>query len=182
MTERTEGSRLTLWLGLLGLAGAILVGLGECLLQYAPDGQYNDAAYGFFADIPRDRLVAGHFIGVLAAPLYLAGYGFLARLIRPAGEISARAIFIIGASAFMIGAVWYGQRAFIALAVQDAPHLVQGFSDLNEPLVNVLRAAMLAIAVIWARAVWSGRTTLPRWMAAFSPLSFLVMIFALNNF
>lgn len=179
MTALTKTNQATLLLGLLGLAGAILVGFGECLLQYAPDGHYNDPAYGFFADIPRSRLISGHFIGVLAAPLYLAGYGFLARLIRPAGQFSARAIFIIGASAFMIGAVWYGQRAFIALAVQDAPQLVQVYADLNEPFVNVLRAAMLLVAIIWARAVWSGRTNLPKWMAAFSPLSFLIMIFAL---
>lgn len=175
MTRREETT-----LGIIGLIGAILVGFGECLLQFQTGADYTDLSYPYFQTIPANRIWWGHYIGILCAPAYLAGYGYLASLIHPAGKISARASFMIGSATFMIGAVWYGQRAFLALSVQaGTPELTAQFSSLNEPLVNVLRAAMVVITMIWARAVWSGQTTLPKWMAFFSPLTFLVIIFGI---
>ncbi|VAV89293.1 hypothetical protein MNBD_ALPHA06-1760, partial [hydrothermal vent metagenome] len=56
--------------GLAGLLGALLVGSGEFLLQFSVSGGYEDQDYSWLAQIPIQRMKQGHFLAVLAAPLY----------------------------------------------------------------------------------------------------------------
>ncbi len=63
--------------GIAGCIGAVVVGIGEFSLQYTPNGGLEDATeYLFFNDVSPERLSFGHFLAVLAAPFYLAGYWF----------------------------------------------------------------------------------------------------------
>ncbi len=178
--------RVTGWIGLIA---ALLVGLGEYCLQYTPNGGIEDVKdYLYFNDISAARLSAGHFIAVLAAPLYLVGYWHLGKNLEPAGKTLAGAFFCIGAYSFVIGTAWIGQRFFIASTVHEiaAGTAIQGqlalFSEHNEPFVNVLRVAMLLVSVIWIKQVLTGRTNYPRWMALFSPIVLLATMFALYFF
>jgi len=172
------------WAGWLGLLATIIVGLGETLLQFNPAANVADqTGYVFFADIPTWRLTWGHFLAVCGAPLYIAGYAWLAYMIRPAGSKRAGWFFALGAMAFMIGAVWIGQRAFIATAVQAdlGPTLLARFKDLHEPLAHILRGLVLLISGLWVWAVWSRHTSFPRRIALAAPIVPLSVIFGLYS-
>ena len=100
--------------GLAGLAGALATGFGEGLLQYAPGANFADPTYNYFTSIAIGRQSAGHFISVLAAPLYLLGYWHLTRNIAPARPRLSNALFLLCGYAFILGAVWMGERYFLA--------------------------------------------------------------------
>ena len=162
------------------MLGAILVGVGEFSLQYTPNGGIEDVKdYLYFNDVSAPRLSFGHFISVLSAPLYLLGYYFLSKQLEGAGRLQSKAFFLIGAYAFTVGTAWIGQRFFLAATVheiaagQQLKPLLGLFSEHNEPFVNVLRVAMLLVSILWIKLILSGKTTMPKWMAIFSPIVLL---------
>lgn len=166
--------------GWAGLFAAIFVGAGEFLLQFTPNGGIEDVhSYLFFNDVSADRLTWGHYIAVLFAPLYVLGYYYLSKQLEPAGRVQSKAFFLIGAYAFIIGAVWIGQRYFIGATVHeiaagaDISGLLSSFSGHNEPFVNVLRVAMLIVSGLWIKLILSGQTAFPKWLALFSPIVLL---------
>ena len=122
---------------------------------------------------------------MLAAPLYVVGYWHLSKRIDPHGGKIGHIFFIVGAYAFIVGAAWMGQRAFLALTVHeiadgaDLQNLLGSFSSLNEPFVNVLRVAMVVISGIWVFQILRGRSSYPKWMALFSPVLMLGVIIGL---
>lgn len=182
----TNWVRLTGWIGLFA---ALLVGLGEFCLQYTPNGGVEDVEnYLYFNDISAERLSLGHFISVLAAPLYLIGYWHLSKNLEPGGKFLSSAFFCIGAYAFAVGTAWIGQRFFIATTVHeiaagaDLKSQLTLFAGHNEPFVNVLRLAMVLVSLIWIIQISRGRTNYPRWMAIFSPALLLATMFALYFF
>ena len=183
--DRGTGKRLLVLSGLLGLAGALLVGTGEFLLQFSPGGHYGDADYGFMAQIPFARMQAGHFLAILSAPLYLEGYWHLGAMLNRTPAWPGRAVMALGWYGFMVGAVWIGQRAMLGATVQAIasgradPALLHTLAALNEPLVNVLRVVIVLVSLIWIVHIASGRSRYPRLMALFSPALLLAAIFAL---
>lgn len=175
--------------GLAGCLGAILVGVGEFSMQFTPNGGIEDVKdYLYFNDISAKRLSFGHFIAVLSAPLYLLGYWHLSKKLEPAGPKQAKAFFLIGAYAFAVGTAWIGQRFFLGTTVheiaagQDLSALLTVFSEHNEPFVNVLRLAMLLVSILWIKLILTGKTAFPKWMALFSPIVLLAIMFALYFF
>jgi len=164
---------------LAGLLGALCVGLGEGLLQLQPGANYSDPSYAYLGEVSASRQVIGYWLSVLTAPLYLLGYWHLTRNLAPGRPRLMMALFLLVAYAFIIAAVWIGQRIFIAEAVREAPALVERYSALNEPLVNVLRVAILIFSAAWIWLIASGQSRYPRWLAIFSPAALLALIFAL---
>ena len=169
--------------GIAGCIGAILVGIGEFSLQFTPNGGIEDVKdYLYFNDVSAGRLSFGHFLAVLAAPLYMLGYWHLSKKLEPAWPKQAKAFFLIGAYAFAVGTAWIGQRFFLATTVheiaegQNLNHLLSVFSEHNEPFVNVLRVAMLTVSIIWIKLILSGKTAFPKWMAIFSPIALLALM------
>lgn len=171
--------------GLIGLMAAFFVGIGEFCLQFSPRGGYEDQTYAFFLDVGRAQLDLGYALTVFAAPLYLVGYWHLKTMLTPASRLAAWAFFLIGAYAFVIGAVWIGQRPLMALTAQAiaagdaAPALLAEFAARNEVLVNVLRVAVAVTSIIWIALILGGRTLYPRWMALLAPGILLAAVFAL---
>ena len=107
------------------------------------------------------------------------GYYFLSKQFEGAGRLQSKAFFLIGAYAFAVGTAWIGQRFFLAATVheiaagQQLKPLLALFSEHNEPFVNVLRVAMLLVSILWIKLILSGKTTMPKWMAIFSPIVLL---------
>jgi len=173
--------------GWLGLFGACLVGLGEFLLQYTPNGGYEEG-YDFFAEVPKSRLTLGHYISVLAAPLYLMGYWHLAFNIDRENGWARKLFFCLGAYGFVIGTAWISQRVFLALTAHDIAggqsleSLQTAFAAHNEPLINVLRIVMLVLSIVWVFQILKTRSNYPKWMAAFSPLALLILMVLLYTF
>lgn len=192
--QATQPYRRMMLAGAIGLLAAVLVGIGEFSMQFSPAGGYEAADYRYFVGISAERLTVGHFLSVLAAPLYLLGYWHLGQAFSLGGSPrSGKIIFLLGSYAFVVGAVWLGSRIYLALLVQEidiigaanAPRLTSllaNFSAHNEPLVNVLRVAMAGVSLLWIWRIAIGATLYPRWMAAVSPIALLATIFALYFF
>ncbi len=182
--EPLKFARLCGWIGLLG---ACCVGLGEFLLQYTPGGDYEDG-YSFFAQVPKSRLTLGHYIAVLAAPLYMMGYWHLAFHIDRKNGWARKLFFCLGAYGFVIGTAWISQRVFLALtahgiaAGENLGALQSTFAAHNEPLINVLRLAMLILSIIWVFQILKSRSNYPKWMAIVSPLALLILMALLYRF
>jgi len=158
-------------------------------MQFTPNGGIEDVKdYLYFNDISSSRLTLGHFIAVLAAPLYMLGYWSLSKNLEPAGPKQSKIFFLVGAYAFAVGTAWIGQRFFIATTVheiaagQDLKEMLTTFSEHNEPFVNVLRLAMLIVSILWIKLILTGKTAFPKWMAIFSPIVLLATMFALYFF
>ncbi len=184
-------SKALIWTGWAGLLGALLVGIGEFTLQFSPDGGYEASDYSYFARISETRLTIGHFFSVLAAPLYLLGYWHIGQMfIRGGSKIAGWFITLFGGYAFVVGTAWLGGRIYLALTAHElavasnevadvlAP-LLEQFAMHNEPLVNALRLAMLIVSVLWIMKIIQQKTLYPKWMAAFSPIVLLGLIFVI---
>ena len=176
------------WTGVVATVGAFTVGVGEFLFQYSPRGGYEGSGYLFFLDVSRWRLTAGHFIGVLSAPLYFVDYWHVAHMLRPAGRWISYGVLGLGVYAFAIGNVWLGGRVNLALVVQardvvDGSQmeplsvLLQDISAHNEPLINVVRILVLIVSILMAWGILSGKSAYPRWTVAVLPILLLVLIF-----
>lgn len=171
------------WLGWLGLLGAVLVGVGETMIQHSPGADVTDSVtYAFFTDISKDRMLAGHFLAVLSAPLYVAGYLWLSSMLRLKAPVKAGLLLAFGIAAFVVGAAWIGQRAFIGTAVQAGADagLIGDFSALHEPLGHMLRVLVLGVSTVWIAATLPGKSVFPRWTAAFAPIFTVLALFVLN--
>ena len=169
--------------GLMGLLGSILVGIGEFSIQYAPSGGYELPGYHYFEAIPEWRLTLGHYLGVFAAPLYILGYFHICLCLSPANKKAAMVLSIAAAYAFIIATVWLGGRVNLALTAQAIIanradiELLGAIASYNEPLVNVLRVAMALASIIWVWLILTGRSLYPKWMAIFSPILLLAVMF-----
>lgn len=168
--------------GILGLIGAMMVGIGEFLLHYNANG-YSGANYSFFISIDHNRLIIGHFLVVFFVPFYIAGYWQIYLAIKKGSHALALGILILGIFAFVIGGMWISSRGmlgFMAKSVaagEATPSLLEKYSLLMETLVQVLRIIVLAISVLFVTAILKGKTLYPRWMAWFSPVLVLAVVF-----
>lgn len=181
--EASQQSGGLFWFGLAGLAGALLTGLGEGLLQLVPNGDFADPTYNYFGDIWPPRLALGHWIAVLAAPLYLPGYWHLTGRLLPHHPRARFIVFALMGWALILAFIWIGQRALLAHTVHaiaegdSAAPLLDAQTSLHGPLVNALRLAILGFSLLWIGRIATGRSTYPRWMALFSPGLILGAIF-----
>ena len=170
--------------GLVGILAAALTGTGEFLLHFSAAGNYaDDGQYTFLLDVPEWRLTWGHFIGVLGAPLYLVGMWHIYLGLKSYSQKMAFILFLIGSYGFVVGAVWIGSRASIALLVQAnaaAPSemlqsLIDNYVLHSESLLQVVRGTTLLTSLGYIAMVLTGKTLYPRWMAVFSPVVLLIL-------
>ena len=179
--------RYTLLAGAIGLLASILVGVGEGLLHYAPEGYVGPNPYDFMLPLSGKRLAYGHFIAVLASPLYLIGYWHVYKMLAPKGGGLATFITLAAGYGFVIGSVWIGSRAMIAGIVQFEAHtsgqevsmapLVTQYQFYMESLLQVIRVTTLIFSVGFIYLVWKGKSLYPTWMIFFNPFVLLLLVF-----
>jgi hypothetical protein len=172
--------------GLLGLIGAIGVGLGEFLLHYSPNGiGYNGDNFEFFNQISLSRLTLGHFVAVSFVPFYIAGYYHLFLIFNEKSPNIARAIFALGVIAFIIGGMWISSRAqlgYLVHKIAEFPNdnalksLIEVYKVHAEILVKSLRIWIAALSVLFVIPILKGDTIYPKWMAIFNPIFILLSI------
>ena len=184
--ETSTPSHLRL-VGILAAIGVAIVGAGELMLHWTghfavPGESLTD--YDFMFGISRERLVAGHFIGVLFGPVYFLGYWQVSERLRPLAPLARRVFFGIALYTLTVGIVWIGSRAFLArslqLAADDAARVVLAdeYSLLLETLIWALRVGMLLLSGLFIFWVARRKTTYPAWMAIFNPFTLLLLVFS----
>jgi hypothetical protein len=166
--------------GLIGLLAAILTGAGEFLLHYDPLVRFSETSYDFMLAASDKRQTIGHFIGVLGAPLYVAGCWHIYLMLKPAGQKLALLAFFFGAYGFMIGADWISSRASIGALIHfqqtgtDVDSLISLYQVRYETLLTVIRITTLSLSLIFIGLVLTGRSHYQKWHALFNPIALLV--------
>ena len=169
--------------GLLGLLGAVLCGTGEFLLHFDECRLgLGKTGFDFMINTSEARLNAGHFFAVFGVPLYFVGVWHIAEMIKPAGQMMSKVLFLIGSFGFLYGAMWMSSRSSIGSLVHHADlikdtNLIELYNLRCESLLNIIRVTTLVISIIYIKQVLTGLTRYPKWMAATSPIVLLVMNF-----
>jgi hypothetical protein len=175
--------------GIVGVIAAIVVGIGEFLLHFDPLARFSPDSYAFMLAASDERQTAGHFLGVLGAPLYIIGCWHIYQMLKPANPKLALFGFLVSAYGFMIGADWISSRASIGALVHfqesggDIRDLVQLYQLRYESLLSVIRVTTVVISLIFIYLVLTGRSHYQKWQAIFNPIVLLVMnfvIYAMN--
>lgn len=181
--------RASLALGFVGLFASLGTGFGEYLLHYSAAGYHNPAPYQFFTTISEAHVTAGHFIAILCLPFYVGGYVYLYQRLEGGNTFLRRACLAMGIYGLVVGGIWLGSRAYLhAAATASAAtassavlaQLLQRHAFLNESLIGVTRTAILVSSICQILLVLSGKTSLPKWVAAVNPIG--LVIFALGLF
>ncbi len=172
--------RKLLFTGQIGLLASLLVGIGEFLLHYDALARYTDT-FAFFNGVTRERATIGHFFGVLGAPLYVVGAYHIYLMLRPAHETAARVAGFVMAYGCIIGAVWIGSRASAVelVAAGGVEEQLALYELRYESLLQFVRAAVLAVSVIFIWLCVTGRSHYPRKMAALNPIFLIIVSFIL---
>ncbi len=166
--------------GQIGLAAAILVGIGEFLLHYDKLARYTDT-FAFFEGVTRERATIGHFFGVLGAPLYVVGAIHIYLMLRPANEVAARVAGLVMAYACIVGAVWIGSRATAVelVAAGGVKEQLDLYELRYESLLQAVRAGVLGLSIIFIWLCLTGRSFYPRAMAILNPIFLIVVAFVI---
>ncbi len=171
--------------GVIGLVGAILVGAGEFFLHYDPLARFSENSYDFMLAVSDERQTTGHFLGVLAGPLYLVGCWHIYLMLRPANQKLAFIGFILSAYGFMMGINWIGSRSFIG-ALIHRPEIGESITGLTalyqiryESLLSIVRGTTVTISFIFIYLTLTGRSHYQKWHAIFNPILLLLISFAL---
>ncbi len=165
---------------LLGLLGAIIVGIGEYLLHFLPGGPGGEVA--MLEEVPIERASKGHFLSVIGVPLYFAGYYGLRAFFSKTNVRLANVLFILGILAFWIGGVWISSRYFGAEVLQKtkgtANHdfFLQSYQDHYQILVWALRIIVAALSVVYVWLILTNKQGLPKWLAIFNPIVLLIIV------
>jgi hypothetical protein len=184
MNNTTQPQFLVLT-GAVGLTAAILVGIGEFLLHFDSLARFSADGYAFMLAASDGRQTAGHFFGVLGAPLYVVGCWHIYLMLKPANQTLAFIGFLVSAYGFMIGADWISSRASIGALVhfqESGDHigdLVRLYELRYESLLTVIRITTVVLSLIFIYLVLTGRSHYQKWHALFNPIVLLVMNFVI---
>jgi len=152
-----------LFTGLLGMLAALVTGMGEFFLLYAPElnhGPKNNFAN--FLHPSEADLHRGYYLGALGAPFYIAGYWHIVWLLSNAYQgLLVQAI-----------AANTGEAAAALTAVQNK---VEHMSD---PLLQVIRFQVMIMSVLLAICIFKFQTYYPRWMALLTPFVLILLTFS----
>ena len=164
----------------LGILGSILVGIGEYLLHFLPDGPPGEVS--MLEHVPLSRASKGHFFSVFGAPLYFVGYFGLREFFKKSSITLANLLLILGVLAFFIGGIWISSRYFGAEVLQksqgtpDHAFYLQSYEDHYQILVWALRIIVAALSIVFVLLILKNKQGLPKWLAFFNPIVLLIIV------
>ncbi len=161
----------------LGLLAAILIGIGEYMLHFMPEGPSGEISMLF--SVPLGRAQIGHFIATATIPLYFFGYYGLYRLFRSSNPFYALGLFILGILSFTYGGVWISSRYMAAVVFQGTQGtdlfatMLHQYETSYQVLVWALRILVLGISFFYVMCILKNKINLPKWLVAFNPIILL---------
>ena len=165
---------------IIGLLGAIIVGIGEYLLHFDPNGPAGEI--GMLLHVPLDRARTGHFFSLAGIPFYFAGYYGLLKLFRNSHELYAKCLFVFGVLSFIYGAIWISSRYLAAVVLQGTldtqlyPVFLSTYEENYQVLVWALRILVLLVSLFYVLSILKNNVGLPKWLAVLNPIVLLGII------
>lgn len=162
------------WLQIAGITAVIaaLIGMvGDVCLLYSPNGGYETGDFEFLRAIPNSRLIWGHYLGLFAIPFESAGIYLIWTALLPMGKKAAWTAAIFGLYLMFIGVGYHVTVYPLADAIRTSPSQVEAFRPFSEPLGMVFAVAFFIGVASLTWLIAAGKTHLPKWFAAFSPMA-----------
>ena len=160
--------------GLIGVAGAALMLVGDMLLYFttAPIEDLGLELFDIMGAVEWSRLTAGGLLGPLGAILYLFGYFQVYLTIKSEHKTKAAAIFLLLAIGIIVGGAYHAGFAHVGMIVSE------GHSDLavrifTEDMLSYYWIVMGARAVAYiflSYLILKNMTWYPRWAVLFTPI------------
>ena len=172
MSAQLVWARRLTWLAVIGAA---LGAIGDTLLLYVPNGFYEDPEMAFMASISGDRLLAGHLLGVLAIPLQAGGLWLVWHALRPAGPKLANWAVVTGVYVVAIGTATHALFYPAAEAARTSPEKVAEVKTFLDPVAGLFVLGFFVLFGIVIFLVLKGKTSLPKWTAFATPISFYLL-------
>ena len=189
--------------GLVGLVGSVLYAAGDVLLL-APTAAEHRPRQPLPVDVSQDRVLRrrvtllenlaclppwrlrwGALLGVMGAPLTVAGLWLFYRGVLPAGPWTAVPPTILFLGVAVVGPFVHGSFAYVGETVQllyevEEVHRVSLVSRIRGQVVTLMLAyaplllAAIIASALAAAATVSGGTRFPLWMGAVNPVTMTV--------
>jgi len=176
--------------GLLGVLAALVTGIGEFFLLYAPELNHGAAnGYANFLHPSEADLKRGYYLSVIGAPFYIIGYWHIVGMLKLHMTVLGWLIMALAVFGFMAGFAWLISYAYQGLLVQaiamhngeaaSALSAVQSKVDaMSFPLLQVIRFQVMIMSAILAFAIFKYQTYYPKWLAIFSPFALILLVFS----
>lgn len=156
--------------GTVAIAGAMVGMIGDYCLLYAPGGGYLAGDYSFLEGISMDRVLWGHYLGVLAIPFEAAGLYLIWLGLLPLGRKIAFAALFAGLYLMFCGVAYHGGIYPNADAVHVGHGKMELYRPFNEPLGLIFAATFFVLIAVLTVAILRGKTAFPKTLALASPL------------
>jgi len=163
---------------LISILAAFIACIADVLLLYHPDGGYHLGDYRFLQDLSLNRILFGHYLGLLTIPFELLGIwvvvdSFTSLTKRIRGVAFSIAVFIL-----VIGVAYHGMIVFVAQAIQhNGLAIVDELRLYFEPFGAILGVLFVVLCGAMIYAFNKGWSILPRSVIWFNPiLTYLVLI------
>ncbi|MEM0997790.1 MAG: DUF6796 family protein [Bacteroidota bacterium] len=164
-----DAIRRARWAGMAALLGALVSMVADTLLLYNPEGGYFAGDYAFLADFSRERLLWGHYLGILALPLHAAGIYLIYLILQPAGRKIALGAAVLGIYLVFPGVAYHANVYPLALAGRFGPGAVAEMVPFSEPLGLLFAGSFLLLMAGLTVLIFRGKTLLPRWVGFLTP-------------
>lgn len=164
----------------IGILASILVGIGEYLLHFSPDGPAGEVS--MLENVPLERAAMGHFFSVFSTPLYFAGYFGLRNFFQKSNKTLANALLVLGILAFSIGGVWISSRYMGAVVLQtsagssDYAFYLQTYEAHYQILVWALRIIIALLSIVYVLLILKNTQGVAKWLAIFNPVFILILV------
>lgn len=182
MVSKTRPIWLLRTTGLIGIASAALMVCADLVLLFAPlpASDYNVARAAL--TISESRIIVGDYVGLLAIPFVLVGMYHIYLGLRVAGRWYALVPVSLLSFSYVIAESFHRTVSVVVLASREAqPQFLELIRrHFLLPLWLILTVSAVAGWLFLLVAIWSGRTSYPRWVVWVSPLvvSVFLQLFA----
>lgn len=175
-----DNDNLIRWTGIAGLAGALLLMVGDqCLYFAAVSGpEFTHGLQSIVANAPTSRVLFGAALAPFAALLYLAGFWHVHAQLRTHQPRLAAVVAIGLALCILAGTCYHALWGVKALAIQathgtaTVPALAALQIHIHDFAANVFliaEAVGYPAAILLALLVVGGRSNYPRWFVLLTP-------------
>lgn len=158
---------------IISILAAFIACVADVFLLYEPNARYEQMDYTYLANFDSQRLLWGHYLGILAIPFELLGLWVVAQRCR---NISPQAPFWITAAmvfVLIVGVAYHACIIFVAhifqwvILNQETLVLVKSFF---EPLGTGLALTFLVLSSLFAYAILKRKVELSKWLVFANPI------------
>lgn len=174
----TESSfKKMMWAGIIA---SIFASIADIMILYSPNGGYHLMDYLYLKDVPYQRLLIGHYLGLVAIPIYLLGLWWVAKALKPAGDQIPVRVFSFLVFMLILGVLYHGLVAMIWMLVnsQENPAaLIEQGKVFFEPVSTFLILLVIVACSVFIYWVVKGKSLFPKWIIWCTPVfSFIIFI------